>query len=66
MDYSDEDIRSALKKFKVPELKKIAKRYNMHRRIAYSKLKKQELIDALVLHLSFLLGNRNDEFVFFK
>jgi hypothetical protein len=45
-------LREQLKRLSVPELKKVAKIYNLQKRIAYSRLKKAELIDALHSHLS--------------
>lgn len=49
-----EDIKLALKKLKVSQLKNIARYYNMHKRISFSKLKKAELIDALFEHMNYL------------
>jgi hypothetical protein len=45
-------LREQLVRLTVPELKHVAKIYNLQKRIAYSKLKKAELVDALHSHLS--------------
>ena len=47
------DLKSELKKLKVPQLKHIARAYNMGERIAFSKLKKAELIEALNEHINY-------------
>lgn len=48
-----EQIKITLSKLKVPQLKNIARYYNLHKRIAFSKLKKKELIDALFEHINY-------------
>ncbi len=47
-----ETLREKLERLTMPELKHVAKIYNLQKRIAYSKLKRAELIDALHSHLS--------------
>ena len=47
------DLRDELRKLKMPQLKHIARMYNMSERIAFSKLKKAELIEALNEHLNY-------------
>lgn len=50
----DDAIVSHLKSLKVSQLKNIARYYNLHRdRISFSKLKKRELIDALLKHIDY-------------
>lgn len=48
-----DSVRLQLQKLKVPQLKNIARYFNLHKRIAFSKLKKAELIDALFEHINF-------------
>lgn len=48
-----DDIKLVLSKLKVAQLKNIARYYNLHKRIAFSKLRKKELIDALFEHINF-------------
>jgi len=47
------DFREELKRLTMPKLKHIARVYNMGERIAFSKLKKAELIEALNEHLNY-------------
>jgi hypothetical protein len=48
----DSSLINRLRQFKLPQLKHIAKVYNLSDRIAYSKLRKAQLVDALHEHLS--------------
>jgi hypothetical protein len=56
-----ESLREKLERLSVPELKKVAKIYNLQKRIAYSRLKKAELVDALHSHLSVTALMEGDE-----
>lgn len=48
-----DSVRLQLQKLKVPQLQNIARYFNLHKRIAFSKLRKAELIDALFEHINF-------------
>jgi hypothetical protein len=49
------DLRYNLNALTIPELKKIAKTYNLQERISFSKLSKQDLVEALNEHLNYKL-----------